>query len=228
MSLILYYHPLASFCHKVLIALYENQTPFEGRIVDLADEQSSAEMRAFWPVGKIPVLRDEDRQQAIPETTIIIEYLMLHYPGPMPLLPNHPELALQARLWDRFFDLYVSAPMQKIVADRLRPSGRNDPDGVKEAKATLGRAYDLIEQQVQSREWAIGNTFSMADCAAAPALFYADIVFPFHGTHPNTAAYFDRLVQRASFARTIAEARPYFDLFPFRDDMPARFLEPSR
>lgn len=228
MSLTLYYHPLASFCHKVLIALYENETVFETRIVDLANEASSAEMLAFWPVGKIPVLRDERRHRTIPETSIIIEYLTQHYPGAMPLLPDHPDLALQTRLWDRFFDLYVGAPMQKIVTDRLRPSGRNDPDGVEDAKATLRRAYALIEQQMQSRTWAIGDAFSMADCAAAPALFYADIVVPFRGTHPNTAAYFDRLVERASFARTIDAARPYFDLFPLRDEIPERFLHPAR
>src|SRR5687767_13311532 len=114
MRLTLYYHPLASFCHKVLIALYENGTPFEPRFVDLADEESSSEMRAFWPVGKIPVLRDDDRDRTIPETSIIIEYLSRHYPGPVPLLPADPELALEVRLWDRFFDLYVSVPVQKI------------------------------------------------------------------------------------------------------------------
>jgi glutathione S-transferase len=225
MSLTLYYHPLASFCHKVLVALYENETPFEPRVVDLADEASSAEMLSFWPVGKIPVLRDAKRQRTVPETSIIIEYLTLHYPGPVALLPSDAGAALEARLWDRFFDSYVSAPMQKIVGDRLRPPGRNDPDGVEEARANLRRAYDLVEQQVESRAWAAGDAFSMADCAAAPALFYAGILVPFSSTHPNTAAYFERLVSRASFARTLAEARPYFQLFPFHEQIPARFCE---
>jgi glutathione S-transferase len=225
MALTLYYHPLASFCHKVLLGLYENETPFESRIVDLADENSSREMLTFWPVGKIPVLRDEVRKQTIPETSIILEYLTQHYPGPTPLLPNNPEHALEARLWDRFFDLYVSVPMQKIVTDRLRPPGQSDAMGVAEANATLRRAYDLVERQMQSRTWAIGDAFCMADCAAAPALFYAEIVLPFSSTHPNIAAYFNRLVARASFRRTLEEARPYFHLFPLHDDIPARFRD---
>jgi glutathione S-transferase len=185
-------------------------------------------MLSFWPVGKIPVLRDEHHKQTVPETSIIIEYLAQRYPGPMPLLPADPELALQARLWDRFFDLYVSAPMQKIVADRLRPSGQNDLLGVEEAKGMLKRAYALAERQLEKRTWAIGDTFSMADCAAAPALFYADIVLPFSASHPNTAAYFNRLVERPSFARTLEEARPYFHMFPLRDGIPARFLDGAR
>lgn len=225
MSLILYYHPLASFCHKVLIALYENETPFEHRLVDLANEASSAELLSFWPVGKIPVLRDEHRQQTVPETSVIIEYLAQRYPGPVPLLPADPELALQARLWDRFFDLYVSVPMQKLVADHLRLNGQNDPQGVEEAKETLRRAYAIAERQLENRTWAIGDTFSLADCAAAPALFYADIVLPFSASHPKTAAYFNRLVERPSFARTLEEARPYFHMFPLRDDIPKRFLD---
>jgi glutathione S-transferase len=228
MELTLYYHPLASFCHKVLIALYENETPFQGEIVDLADEASSAEMLSFWPVGKIPVLRDEQRKQTVPETSIIIEYLMQHYPGPVPLLPADPELALQARLWDRFFDLYVGMPMGKIVTDRLRPSGQNDAVGVEDAKETMMRAYALAERQLEGRVWAIGDMFSLADCAAAPALFYADIVLPFSADYPNLAAYFNRLVERPSFARTLEEARPYFHMFPLRDDIPARFLERMR
>lgn len=226
MALVLYYHPLASFCHKVLLALYENETAFEARLVDLGDERSSAEVLSFWPVGKIPVLRDERRQRTVPETSIIIEYLAQHYPGRAPLVPADPELALEARLWDRFFDQYVSAPMQKLVGDRLRPSGSGDPAGVEEAKATLRRAYDLAERQLTSRTWAIGDVFSMADCAAAPALFYADIALPFSADHPRLAAYFERLVARPSFARVLREARPYFELFPLRERLPARFREP--
>jgi glutathione S-transferase len=228
MELILYYHPLASFCHKVLIALDENETPFKGVIVELADEASSAEMLSFWPVGKILVLRDERRKQTVPETSIIIEYLIQHYPGSVPLLPDDPELALQARLWDRFFDLYVATPMAKIVTDRLRPSGQNDDVGVEDAKETLMRAYALAKRQLAGRVWAIGDTFSIAECAAAPALFYADVVLPFSADYPNMAAYFNRLVERPSFARTLGEARPYFHMFPLRDDIPARFLDGIR
>lgn len=225
MTLTLYYHPLAAFCHKVLVALYENGTAFEARLVDLSDEASSAEMLSFWPVGKIPVLRDTARGRTVPETSVIIEYLGRYHPGPIELLPSDPELALEVRLWDRFFDLYVGAPMQKIVGDRLRPSGQGDRVGVEEAKATLQRAYALVERSMRSRTWAAGDTFSMADCAAAPALFYAGIVAPFSKeTHPSTAAYFERLVERPSFARVLDEARPWLRNFPFHDDVPARFL----
>jgi len=224
MSLTLYYHPLASFCHKVLVALYENQTPFEARQVDLADPESSREMLSFWPVGKIPVLRDERRNRTIPETSIIIEYLAQHYPGPVPLVPADPDRALEARLWDRFFDLYVSVPMQKIVVDRLRPAGREDPHGVEEARQTLKGAYALAEQKLEGRTWAAGDAFGIADCSAAPALFYAGIVLPFAAEFPHTAAYFERLVARPSFARVLVEARPYLANFPFFADVPARFL----
>jgi glutathione S-transferase len=223
MSLTLYFHPLASFCHKVLIALYEGGIPFDGRIVDFGNEASSAELLSHWPVGKIPLLRDEARGRTIPETSIIIEYLAQRDPGAAALLPQDPELALQVRLWDRFFDLYVSVPMQKIVTDRLRPAGGQDPLGVEDARATLRRAYGLLEQHLQGRVWAAGETFSMADCSAAPALFYADIVEPFSKTHRSIAAYFERLLERPSVSRTLEEARPYFPLFPLRDAIPARF-----
>jgi glutathione S-transferase len=224
MALTLFFHPLASFCHKVLIALYENGTPFEGHIVDLMDERASADFLALWPVGKIPVLRDEARNLSVPETTIIIEYLDRHYPGKHALLPKDAGNRLDARLWDRFFDLYVHVPMQKIVTDRLRSDGEHDLRGVADAKATLGTAYDMIEQRMADRIWAIGERFSIADCAAAPALFYAGIVTPFHASHPNIAAYFERLLERPSFERVLAEARPYFNFFPLKDDIPARFL----
>jgi glutathione S-transferase len=222
-ALTLYYHPLASFCHKVLIALHENATPFRPVIVDLASEASSAEMLAYWPVGKFPVLRDEARGQTVPETSIIIEYLADHHPGPVPLVPADRELAREARLWDRFFDLYVMTPMSKIVTDRLRPAGRGDATGVEEARALLDRAYDLADQRLAGRTWAIGDAFTLADCAAAPALFYADIAHPFSTGHPHLAAYFERLLARPSFARCLVEARPYFVDFPLRDRMPARF-----
>lgn len=224
MSLTLYMHPLASFCHKVLIALYENNTPFKAQTVDLADEGSSAALLAYWPVGKIPVLHDEAQSRTIPETTIIIEYLQQHYPGPMVLLPDDPEERLQARLWDRFFDLYVSMPMQKIVIDRIRPDEQKDPCGVKEARAQLATAYKMIETQISHNAWTAGENFTIADCAAAPGLFYASIVQPFGAENSKLAAYFERLISRPSVARIIAEARPYFSAFPYRDAMPSRFL----
>lgn len=224
MSLTLYFHPLASYCHKVLIALYENGVPFRGEIVDHADETANAEFLALWPVGKIPILRDEGRGRIVPETSIIIEYVDRHFPGPAALLPSDPEEALQTRLWDRFFDLYVSTPMQKIVTDRIRPQERGDPHGAEEAHAMLHTAYGVIERQMAGRTWAAGENFSMADCAAGPALFYAEAVHPFSGTHKNMTAYFDRLTERPSFRRTLEEARPYFDLFPYRENIPERFL----
>jgi len=228
MALALYYHPLASFCHKVLIALYENKTPFAGHVVDLMDDKASAEFLGLWPVGKIPVLRDEGADRTIPETTIIIEYVDRHYPGAHPLLPKDEAACLDARLWDRFFDLYVQVPMQKIVTDRLRADGEHDPRGVADASAGLTTAYDMIERRMADRTWAAGEAFSLADCAAAPALFYAGIVAPFPDNHAHLAAYFERLVARPSFKRVIAEARPYFQYFPLRDRMPARFLGGSK
>src|SRR5262249_35283025 len=142
-----------------------------------------------------PVLRDDTRDRTIPESTIIIEYLAQHYPGKTPLLPTDPDLARLTRMRDRFYDLYVEVPMQKIVGDRLRPEGNHDPYGVEQARATLRTAYELIEEDMATKTWAIGESFSMADCAAAPALYYANLVVPF-GAHRNAAAYFGRLMER--------------------------------
>jgi glutathione S-transferase len=224
MSLTLYYHPLASFCWKVQIALYENGTPFDGEIVNLGDKAASADFFAMWPVGKMPVLRDSSRERTIPETSIIIEYLDRHYPGAQRMLPVDEDRRLDARLWDRFFDLYVQTPMQKIVADRLRPETEKDPRGVADARATLRTAYDMLERQLAAQRWAAGTDFSLADCAAAPALFYAGCVSPFAETHATTAAYFDRLARRPSFVRVLSEARPYFNMFPFKEAIPRAFL----
>ena len=214
MSLKLFFHPLSSFCHKVLIALYENDTAFEPHIVDLGNEISRAEFLQVWPIGKFPVLRDEARDQTIPESSIIIEYLAQHYPGKAALVPADADLARETRLRDRYYDLHVQVPMQKIVGDRLRPEGKNDPHGVGQAKASLMTAYTMIEQDMATQTWAMGDQFSMADCAAAPALFYANRVLPFSDTHKSVGAYFDRLMQRPSFIRVLKEAQPYFELFP--------------
>lgn len=222
MSLTLYLHPLASFCHKVLIALYENEVPFDAVTVDLGDPDSAADLLARWPVGKIPLLCDGERSVA--ETSIIIEYLHRHYPGPVPLLPDDADAKLDVRLWDRFFDLYVGQPMQKIVTDRIRPEGGADPIGVADARRTLDTAYAMIDGRMKQRQWAC-DAFSMADCAAAPALFFASIVHPFAAKQENLAGYFERLLARPSIQRVLAEARPYFSLFPYRDAMPARFVE---
>jgi glutathione S-transferase len=220
-------HPLASFCHKVLIALYENETPFEARSVDLADSESSADLIKSWAVGKIPVLRDTAADRAIPETSIIIEYLDTHYPGPVRLIPENADEALSARLWDRFFDLYVGVPMQKIVLDRRRPEYQKDPAGVSEAYEMLKTAYAMVEQHLAGKTWANGETFGIADCAALPSLFFAESLQPFSETHPNLAAYFERLLARPSVRRVIDEAGPYFQYYPYRERLSARFYQPE-
>jgi glutathione S-transferase len=224
MSLTLYFHPLASFCWKVQIALYENNTPFTGEIVNLGDQKSSARFFELWPVGKMPLLRDDARDRTVPETTIIIEYLDRHYPGAQKLLPENEDVRLDARLWDRFFDLYVQTPMQRIVAQQLRPEAERDPRAVPESTATLQMAYGMLDRQLATRTWTLGDAFSMADCAAFPALFYAGTLVPFDSSHPNVAAYFDRLTQRPSTRRVIDEARPYFKYYPFSEAIPKRFL----
>jgi glutathione S-transferase len=223
-TLTLFYHPLASFCHKVLVALYEAGTPFDGRIVDLASPGDHARFLDLWPVGKMPVLHDSGRDATIPESSIIVEYLDRHYPGAAPMLPADPDQRLESRLWDRFFDLHVQDPMQRIVFDRLRPRDQKSPAGVAEAEQRLASAYDMIESRMAGREWAAGDTFSLADCAAAPALFFAGIIVPFGSGHVALGAYFERLLERPSFRRVLVEAQPYFEHFPFRDRMPDRFL----
>lgn len=226
MSLTLYFHPLASFCHKALIALYENDIPFDPVIVDLADETSRAALATLWPMVKMPVLRDQARNRTVAESTIVIEYLDAHYPGKMRLVPADPDLAWQTRMWDRFHDHYVQEPMQKIVVDRLRPDGKSDAFGVEQAKANLRQAYDLLERELATRTWMLGDAFTLADCAAAPALFYASTVVPFAAKDRNVPAYLNRLMARPSFARVLAEAEPYFPNFPL--DPKPRIARPGQ
>ena len=213
MSLTPHFHPLASYCHKALIALYENDTPFTPNQVNLGDEGERAALLELWPIGKFPVLRDDARDQTIPESTIIIEYLDRYYPSGVRLIPAEADLALQVRLRDRFYDLYVHEPMQRIVGDRLRPLGKKDPYGVEEARARLRTAYGMIDREMATRAWAMGDMFSLADCAAAPALFYANEVLPFE-ENANVVAYFNRLKGRPSYARVLKEAEPYLAMFP--------------
>ena len=220
MSLTLYFHPLSSFCQKVLIALYENETPFTPRIIDFSNAASRAELLEVWPIGRFPVLRDETAELTIPESSIIIEYLPRRHRGGNALIPADADLARQTRLRDRFYDLYVEEPMQKIVGDMLRPAGAKDPHGVEQARALLQTAYGLIDRDMEAKTWAMGEAFTMADCAAAPALMYAHVAEPIGEAHRHVTAYLDRLMDRPSFARAIAEARPYFAMFPLAD----RFL----
>jgi glutathione S-transferase len=214
MSLTLHFHPLSSFCWKALIALYENDTPFTPHFVDLGNAAERAALLELWPIGKFPVLRDEARDQTVPESSTIIEYLDRHYPGRTRLIPAEPDLAWQTRLRDRFYDLYVHLPMQKIMGDRLRPAGNKDPHGVEEARAQLRTSYGMIERQMAAGTWAMGDAFSLADCAAVPPLFYGNMVVPFGDSHKNVTAYFERLKARPSTARVLREAEPYFQMVP--------------
>lgn len=225
MSLILHSHPLSAFCWKVLIALYENGAPFEERLVDLGDPQARVAFAALWPTAKIPLLEDDGR--VVPETSIMIEYLDEKHPGAVRLLPEDAEARLEARLWDRVFDLHVAVPMQRYIGQLLRPEAEQDQGEMAQAKAALALAYDLIEARLAGRTWAAGEAFSMADCAAAPALFYAAIVSPLPAGHGTLAGYFERLMARASVRKAIAGARPYFELFPLRERIPSRFLDES-
>ncbi|MHA6206156.1 glutathione S-transferase family protein [Dyella soli] len=214
MSLTLYMHPLASFCQKALMALYENDTPFRPHLVDLGDEAARDAFYKLWPIGRFPLLHDAARDCLVPESSIIIEYLAQHYPGPVRLIPADADQAREVRLRDRFFDLYVHEMMQKVITDRLRPAGEHDHFGVAQAREKLRVACNLLEQDMKTRTWAVGESPSMADCAAAPALFYANLVMPLDDAHPHTAAYLRRLMQRPSFARVLAEAQPYLHLVP--------------
>lgn len=212
MALTLHYHPLASFCWKVLVGLYENSTPFEPVIVDLGDPASREAFLKVSPFGKMPVLVDDARGETVIETTIILDYLDQHYRWTTRFVPEDPDAARQVRLWDRILDNYVHHPMQQVVANRIRPPGQADAYGVAEAQDRLAEAYAYLEPRVGDG-WLCGE-FGLADCAAAPALFYADKVRPLGADHPNLTAYLDRLKARPSFARVLGEAGPYFHMFP--------------
>lgn len=211
MSLILYYHPLSSFCWKVLIPLYENGTAFTHRFVD-PNERS--ELTALWPMVKLPVLRDEAKRRTVPESTTIIEYLDLHYPGPVKMIPSDPDEALQVRLRDRFFDNYIMTPMFMTVGNRIRPADKKDAYGAAQYRATLQTALDLLEKKIEGLTWAMGDAYTMADASAAPSLFYANKIIPFADSHPHTMAYLNRLMARPAFARVLKEAEPVMHMFP--------------
>ncbi|RYD93707.1 MAG: glutathione S-transferase family protein [Sphingomonadales bacterium] len=214
MSLRLYYHPLASYCWKVLIALYEAGVEFEPELVDLQDPDARERFVRMTPLGKFPVLVDETAGKGFPESSIIIEYLAARYPTAAKLIPADKDLALRVRLSDRFYDLYVHEKMQKIVGDRIRAPGEADPWGVERARNELEIALSLVDRDMSEGGWATGLTFTMADCAAAPALYYANQVAPFGDKHAGAARYLDRLMARPSFARVLAEAEPFFNMFP--------------
>jgi glutathione S-transferase len=218
--LTLFYHPLASFCHKVLIALYENGTTFEKRLIDLGDPAQRAELQALWPLTKFPVIRDAERDCNVAETSVIIEYLDHYHGGRHPLLPPDWNDAIEVRLWDRVFDNYVQGPMQQIVAARIKGSNAD----TSAERALLQTAYRLIDGHLAGRTWISRHGFSMADCAAAPALFYAATLEPLPAELVQLGAYFERLLERPSVRRVLEEARPYFPMYPFAEGIPRRFL----
>ena len=222
MALTLHYHPLSSYCWKLLIALAENGMPFEPRIVNLGDPAERAAYAALWPTAKIPLLVDGDR--VVPETSIQIEYLDHHHPGRTPLLPEGFDAQLQVRLWDRLFDDYVMEPMSRYIAQLLRPEAQRDALALAASVDALGMAYDMIETRRGDSPWAVGEHFTMADCAAAPALFYAVVVRPLSPGHVKLAAYYERLLARPSVAQAIEQARPWFQYYPLRERLDARFL----
>lgn len=206
----LHAHPFSSYCWKVLIALYENETPFEYRLIE--DAASWAELERLWSMKLMPVLVDGER--TLSESSIIIEYLAMYHSGPVELIPSDPDQALLCRFRDRFFDNYVMTPMNRVVGDHLRPEADRDPYGVAEARAKLETAYRWIDANIPAEGWAMGESFTLADCAAAPSLFYADWVHPISEDCPNARAYRARLLARPSVAKAVDEARPYRPYFP--------------
>jgi glutathione S-transferase len=212
MPLQLYAHPFSSYCQKVLTALYENGTPFEMQLVHGPDDGPLRELAARWPIKRFPMLLDDGHM--VVEASCIIEYLQAHHPGPVRLVPDDVDEALEVRMMDRFFDNYVSTPQQKVVSDRLRPETVRDPHGVAEARALLDTAYGWLDAVMADRQWASGGDFSLADCAAAPFLFYADWTHRIGDAYANVRAYRQRLLARPSFARAVDEARPYRGFFP--------------
>ena len=222
-TLTLHMHPLASYCWKVLIALREIGAPFEQAVAQ-GPSRDDPRLTAIWPFGKIPVLEDAGRGEVVAETSIIIDYLQQHYPGPDRLIPNDPAAAREVRLWDRFADLYLSGNMQKIVGDRLRPKDARDAHGVHEAKLQLDIAYSMLEQRMTGQPWAGGEAFSMADCAAFPPLFFLQTMHPYRTRYPGIGDYVDRMLERPSVRETVRAAQPVFQYFPFADALEPRFI----
>lgn len=225
-ALTLHYHPLSSYCHKVLIGLDELGVETDKNLLNLGDAAERSAFLALWPTGKMPLLVDQG--QPVSESSIIIEYVQRHHAAPgRSLIPQDADTALQVRLWDRLFDLYVMTPMQALTGNLLRPESDRDAVGTAQARDSLSSAYAWIDRHLAGRTWVAGDAFSMADCAAAPALFYAVTYVPIAPQFTQLAAYFDRLMDRPSVARTIDEARPFFQYYPGRSGLARRFFEPE-
>ena len=225
-GLVLHYHPLSSYCWKATIAIDALGIDVRKQLLDLADPAQRDAHYALWPIGKMPLLVDGDR--TIPETSVIIEYLQRHHARPgMQLIPDDVDIALDVRLWDRFFDQYVMTPMQAHTADLLKPEDRRDPDNVARARDLLMRSYGILEHHLEGRTWAAGDSFSMADCAAAPALFYAVTYVPLLPEHARLSAYFERLMDHPAVAATIDQSRDWFKFYPGRAGLSRRYHDPA-
>jgi len=212
MKPVLYAHPFSSYSQKALTALYENGTDFEYRILDHTDPETLDDFAARWPIKRFPILVDGDR--TIVEATTVIEYLGLHYPGPVKLIPDDPDAAIEVRMLDRFFDNYISTPQQKVVFNAIRQEADRDPYGALEARQMLECSYAWLDRHMEGKEWATGDTFTLADCGAGPFLFYADWTHAIDPAFANVHAYRRRLLARPSFARAVDEGRPYRSYFP--------------
>lgn len=210
MTLEFFAHPFSSYCQKALIAFYENDVPFTYRMLE--EPGVGEAFAALWPMKRFPILREGER--VVLEASVIIEYLQVRHPGPVKLIPEDPDLALEARMLDRVFDNYVMTPQGKFVYDSLRPADQRDALGVDEARTMLDTSYAWLDERMQGRTWAVGETFTLADCAAAPALFYADWTYPIPEACTALMAYRRRLLDRPSFARAVNEARPFRHYFP--------------
>ena len=210
MTIELFAHPFSSYCQKALIAFYENDIPFEYRMME--DPGVGEELAALWPMKRFPILREGDR--VVLEATSIIEYLQVRPPGPVRLIPDDPDLAVEVRMMDRVFDNYVMTPQGKFVFDILRPEEHRDPYGVEEARKMLETSYAWLDARMQTRTWAVGEIFTLADCAAAPSLFYADWTHRIPERYAALRAYRARLLARPSFARAVDEARRFRHYFP--------------
>jgi glutathione S-transferase len=220
--LTLYFDPLATASQKALMALYEMKVAFNAEVVHVLDRYASAAFLAMSPGGVTPVLRDEHVHRTIHDSSVILEYVDRNYPGAIRLLPAGEDLLLQVRMWDRIFESQVDAPAQRLAAERSRGELARDSHGAGDARAVLLGAYNLIERHMLGRTWIAGEHFTLADCAAAPALFYSSIVLPFPATHPELASYAERLIQRPSFRRVLEEMQPWLRHSPFGNAIQAR------